>query len=205
MHEHHHSEEKTLFEKLFNMEPPMELLTRRIRYYYAKKYLPKKSEGTILDLGCGLRALFLREVRFRRKIGIENDRADFTYQPAPNMTLLHGDVTKKFPVDSSSVDYVTTIAVVEHIDQKDLPGMFKEIYRVLKKGGRFVMTAPTPRSVAPLRFFSQFHLINLEELHEHKDTYNPLVVVRILRELGFHDVTLRYFEFKMNSLITAVK
>ncbi len=62
------------------------------------------------------------------------------YFPRQDVSFL--DVTKVFPVQSDSFDYVFSEHHIEHINYKDAQFMLKEVFRIMKKGG--VMRICTP-------------------------------------------------------------
>ena len=185
------------------MEPPVEPIIRQIRHRQANKYLPKDRSGTILDIGCGLRAIWLRKIEFSNKIGLEIDEGNFINTNGIN--LIKGDITKKIPLPDESVDCVTMLAVMEHIDEESIPFALEEIHRVLKKGGRFVMTAPVHKAEAIISFLAKIYLLSHEEAEEHKEVYDPHKTVQMLKNLGFSPVELKFFELGYNSLICADK
>ena len=52
------------------------------------------------------------------------------------------DVTKKFPYDNNSVDYIFSEHMIEHISYQDGKFMLEESFRVLKSGGKIRISTP---------------------------------------------------------------
>lgn len=52
------------------------------------------------------------------------------------------DVTEGIPLPDESVDMIISIHVMEHFDEEESKGLFREIYRVLKKGGKTFHVLP---------------------------------------------------------------
>jgi ubiquinone/menaquinone biosynthesis C-methylase UbiE len=84
--------------------------------------------------------------------------------PAANVTVMAGDVMA-MPFPDGSFDVVLAMGVLEYTD---LPVALKEIHRVLRPGGRLLVTMLNPRS--PYRLFEWYvhwpflrHLVRLEQ------------------------------------------
>lgn len=168
-------------------------------------------DGRLLDIGCGTYPLFLRNVEFREKVGLDKvSRKDsIPMAGRENITIIDFDVEngQDFPFDAASFDTVTMLAVFEHIEPANLVDIVKNIYRVLKPGGLFVMTTPAFWTDGLLRWMARTGLVSREEIEEHKDTYSPGKILGILREGNFPGGMLRYGYFEMfaNLWVTATK
>ena len=93
---------------------------------------------------------------FIRKIPLSVFIAKFFYKllknSKPNFSLtlnniifnkaIYGDITKKLPIQSETVDYLYASHVLEHLPFKEFRKALKESYRVLKKGGVFRVVVP---------------------------------------------------------------
>lgn len=53
-------------------------------------------------------------------------------------------------VPDNTYDDIVAGEVIEHIDPADVPGVLKELKRVLKPGGRLQLTTPNPRAILVL-------------------------------------------------------
>jgi ubiquinone/menaquinone biosynthesis C-methylase UbiE len=117
-----------------------------------------------LDIGCG-DGYFLFRSKCRERIGLDK--------------LLGDDIAQGLDFPDSHFDYVTMLAVIEHLpDPGDLLG---EIARVLKPDGRLVFTTPKHAAEALIRLYVR----DIDEQHE---TYFDLDAVRRLAAPNF-DVT----------------
>ncbi len=100
--------------------------------------------GIGLDLGCGdglLTSILFTRVRRRPVIGIDPDPSEI--ESARSLALyqaLHVASGSALPLPDSSSDWVLSNSVLEHVE--DLPGIFKEVARVLKPEGMFLFTVP---------------------------------------------------------------
>ncbi|MBI3815605.1 MAG: methyltransferase domain-containing protein, partial [Nitrospinae bacterium] len=92
--------------------------------------------GILLDIGCGKKPYHpLLSHKTVKWIGIDRP---ITHSGPPSADIF-GD-GKYLPFGDESFDTILCTQVIEHIDEPDI--FFKEISRVLKKGGMLIMTAP---------------------------------------------------------------
>jgi ubiquinone/menaquinone biosynthesis C-methylase UbiE len=104
------------------------------------KYRP---QGTLLDIGCGpgyLTAAIIRRYPALAVMGmdISEDMLKLAAQnlPAGKVKLLRGDAAA-LPLEDSSVDFIVSSAALHHWE--NAPSAFREIYRVLRASGRFLI------------------------------------------------------------------
>lgn len=121
--------------------------------------LRSRANATVLDLGCADGgSLFAVHRRMERPgiryVGVDLDRQALTraakrvaYRNYTNIELRFGEVTKT-GLPSEFADVVLSSEVAEHLLQPRL--LFEEIWRLLKPGGRAVVTTPN-LSNYPLR------------------------------------------------------
>ncbi|MEM9338674.1 MAG: methyltransferase domain-containing protein [Bacteroidota bacterium] len=107
-------------------------------YYAAKPYV----KGKLLELGCGEgRGVELLAPMAESYQGIDKIKGviDTLSKKYPDENFQDG-VFPPFPFESNEFDTVITFQVIEHI--KDDEQFVKEIHRVLKPGGRALITTP---------------------------------------------------------------
>ena len=110
-----------------------------------RKFVPKKPGLSILDFGCGPGLIIsaMKEINPEAKyIGIDVSekavaKAKKRHAKDKFYVVADGD---KFPLKAGSVDFILTTDVIEHV--YNTKKVFKEFRRVLKPGGKILMTTP---------------------------------------------------------------
>lgn len=126
-------------------------ITRYLRAVNAEKYM--KPAERHLDIGCG-DGYFLRRSKCEQRYGLDR--------------LLGDEVIDKLDFSGSYFDYVTMLAVIEHLSQPE--DIFKEVWRVLKTGGCFIITTPRKSAEPLIRMYAK----NIEEEHESYFDYDRI-------------------------------
>lgn len=182
------------------------------RVKIANKLIPiEHRQGRVLDIGCGSYPLFLTSTEFNYKYGldrvVQKEQIDLFKQK--NINLIHHDneAENPLPFEDNFFDSVTMLAVFEHIEPAKLVGVLKEIRRVLKPGGMYIMTTPAIWTDGLLRTLAKLNLVSPAEIEEHKDAYSFKKIAYFLTQAGFSKNNLQfgYFELFMNIWATAKK
>jgi ubiquinone/menaquinone biosynthesis C-methylase UbiE len=113
------------------------------RHLIAYKEVAKIIRGTVLEIGSGegygimelapIADKYIAVDKYDTHISDELKRAN-------EITFIQTEVPPLKTIDNNSVDFVVTFQVIEHIQNDEL--FLKEIKRVLKPGGKMVMTTP---------------------------------------------------------------
>ena len=119
----------------------------RYRQFY--KYFPKNAHR-ILDLGCniGRGGMVLKNLNPTLSIsGLDcvKDRLA-RIQPGIYDDKIYG-LSTELPVASDLFDVVVAGEVLEHLYPEDIDRTLSEIFRVLKVGGRLLLTTPNPKDI----------------------------------------------------------
>lgn len=153
-------------------------------YFYTRKYERPlelvadllKPTDIVLDLGCGDgRLTALQANRGRTIIGLDNQELPLQFArrliQCDNVRFCCGDgIALMFR--AGVFDVVTCFDVVEHIPQGKVTRLIDEVWRVLRRGGLFIVTTPNRNSL-PNRLWGHrlssekhYYEYNLSELHE---------------------------------------
>ncbi len=150
-------------------------------YEFTTKYLNK--EDALLEIGCGEGyGLNYLSSSLRRCVGLDvdeqavNHAKDKYHSSRATFRLYDG---KQLPFQKESFNVVVSFQVIEHVFDDRL--YLAEAFRVLKKGGVFILTTPnkTYRLNANEKPWNEFHV----------KEYYPSELIKLLRE-EFSEVSL---------------
>ncbi len=110
-----------------------------VRVHFLSPFLHDipKNEKT-LDLACGWGFSFKINPNF---YGIEYDEKCFNYLK-DNYNVKRGSLLEPLPYEDNFFDNVFSHDVLEHFEPAEVEVIFKNVHRVLKKGGRFINIIP---------------------------------------------------------------
>lgn len=164
--------------------------------------------GRILDIGCGCFPYFLMNTEFAGKFGIDKSIKEHnTGSICHELNLFKFDIEaqNRLPFADDMFDVITMLAVLEHLATDNIAGIIREIRRVLKKDGMFVITTPAIWSGWLLKLLAKLRLVSQEEVEEHKDLYTINKIKHLLKKADFIEegFDYGYFEVFMNIWFTA--
>ena len=168
---------------------------------WGRSYLNIDKNYTVLDLGCGGgRNIEYFLTKADKVYGLDHSETSVKMASEINKKaidtgrcqILVGDV-KNLPLEDQSIDIVTAFETIYFWN--DIEECFREIYRVLKNGGQFLIcnevSSKERRDVKKL-----LKMINFE-------IYKPNDLTKMLRELGFS--CQYYLDSKKQMVVIAKK
>ena len=180
----------------------LEVFLAKKRAKKANSLIPQRlRRGRILDVGCGSTPYFLLGTEFNDKYGLDPSIRELQAHSDIDIKDFDVESNDRFPFEDSYFDVVTMLAVFEHIEPDKLVRILREIRRVLKIGGRFIMTTPSPWSDGILKVMAKLRLISSAELEEHEGTYDHGSIASYFEDGGFKRDRMRfgYFEMSVNT------
>jgi 2-polyprenyl-3-methyl-5-hydroxy-6-metoxy-1,4-benzoquinol methylase len=184
-----------------NRDTFIDTFLRNWRMKAVEKHIGRRK--TVCDLGCGKEGAFLRRISGMIQNGIGFDM-EVSQMQEGNIVLRVANLDGGVPLDDNSQDCVTSLAVIEHFDRYE--DFAREIFRILKPGGRCILTTPAPRARVIWECLLRCGLINLsEDIHEHKKYFAGPELVDLFKKAGFSKVYSKKFQFGFNNLIVADK
>ncbi len=170
-----------------------------------REYVPANS--VLCDLGCGPDAFLLKTLKSRVKKGIGIDKKSVLKKEnfsGKKLEFINSRLEKQIPLASDSVDYITMLAVLEHLSFPEV--ILEECFRILKKNGRLIITTPLPVSKSILEFLAfKLRVLSREEIGEHINYFSLPQLKNILEKIGFSLLKLEKFELGFNALVLARK
>lgn len=167
-------------ESIDGLRPRAPYLNKLIRDHF-----PSDKTATILDLGCGHGAL----VYFARKAGYCNvTGVDVSPEQVAEAQRLgiegikQGDLMAELQaLEDDSQDVVIAFDVIEHFTKDELLPFVDEVYRVLRKGGKWIIH--TPNAESPFAGRMQYWDFT------HEQAFTRTSITQLLKSSGFSHVT----------------
>jgi len=156
------------------------------KYNFVDTNINKKDKGKrALDVGCGYgEYIQLLSKKGLNVKGIDVDKKAIRGQE--NVIYSHAE---KIPFKNENFDIITCIDVLEHVD--DYEKSIKEIRRILKKGGKLILTVPNiqfPITYDPINFILKFfnNKLNIGMWHwGHKRLFDVTSIIKSLKKNNF--------------------
>ena len=116
------------------------------RLFFAYHQAARLTGGNLLEIGVGVgRGLALMLEHCEHYTGIDKNEQLIAglKQASPHATFITQNIPPLTTMPDNSFDWVISFQVIEHIPNDDL--FVKEIHRVLKPGGKVILTTPNRR------------------------------------------------------------
>jgi len=116
------------------------------RYRQFARHFPTKTT-TVLDVGCstGRGGKVLKELNHElQMVGLDCLESRLSKLPADAYDRTICSYTTNIDANEESFDVVVAGEFIEHIYPEEVVQTFREFYRVLKPGGRVLLTTPNP-------------------------------------------------------------
>ncbi|MCI9072818.1 MAG: class I SAM-dependent methyltransferase [Lachnospiraceae bacterium] len=124
-----------------------EIRRRQQQYlHYVKNWLEEDLQGDIIDLGCGRGEwLDILQADGYYATGIDLNEKSLEECRRKKLHVLQGDaITYLKTLPDKSVRLLTSFQLIEHLELESLLILFRELGRVVKKGGLIIMETPNP-------------------------------------------------------------
>lgn len=149
------------------------------------KYISAFDKKTFVDVGCGT-GKFLEEMNkwqnWGELKGLDGSKEALKFTKERQIADVKlANFEKKLPLKDNSVDVITSLDVVEHIDKDQ--HLVTEFYRVLKPGGIAVITVPA----------HQWLWTYWDEMLRHFRRHNKQSVTKLCNNANLKIETLSYF------------
>ncbi len=158
--------------------------------------------GVLIDFGCDEELTLVQRVKQRMKqvIGI-----DIVSQPQKfdNVEILPADLEQKLPLKNNLADTITMLAVLEHLPHPERA--VSEAFRILKPGGVFLVTVPSPLTEPILPWLAKLHLVRQEMVDQHENYFTHEALQHLAHTAGFKQIHVETWELGCNTFLKAIK
>jgi ubiquinone/menaquinone biosynthesis C-methylase UbiE len=172
--------ENFLYDEIFKLEQEhwWFCAKRKIVLSVIQKYLPLTcGDLSVCDFGCGCGMMLMDLSKAGYKaIGLDSNNLALEYCRKRNAEVFYAEMTKKTPLQDSSIQCVTLLDALEHIE--DEKKVLSEIIRVLKPGGIVVCTVPA----------YQWLWTKRDDFHHHKRRYQKSELVKLFESFGGFEI-----------------
>lgn len=163
-------------ERSSHLDPSENVIFQRHMIAYMET--AKMISGTVLEIGCG-EGYGLAELapKAEKYLAIDKYSTPISEElkKENNITFQEMDVPPLKGIVDNSIDFVVTFQVIEHINNDEL--FVSEIYRVLKPGGKLILTTPNK-------------LMSLTRNPWHYREYTPTEMLEIL-QTSFNNIDIK--------------
>ena len=142
----------------------------------------------VLDIGCGRCVAF--DAVPHGYIGIDLRKQSLLERTRADIQTLQGSALE-LPFRPQTFQTVLLMAVVEHLP--DPQACLKEATRVLKPGGRVVITTPTPNGDRLHHVLAQFGVTSIHAADEHQSLFSGAALRQAVKDVGLETELHRFF------------
>ena len=112
-------------------------------------------------------------------------------------TLVNYDHT---PMNDKKFDTIVALAVIEHIEVAKVFEIFKVLKSKLNQNAIIFLTTPTPMSRPILNFLAFLHVLDRENIKEHKHYWTKQEIFNLAKITGLHVRKYKKFQAGFNQL-----
>jgi methionine biosynthesis protein MetW len=158
-----------------------------------------KEEDNILEIGCGYGVL-LSKIKSNFKKGIESNQYAVSICQKKGLDVSFDEnVEKKINFPDNCFDYIIMNELIEHLHNPN--AALKECYRLLKNGGKVIITTPAKNFLVRNLDKSHFSEMSIKELTNNLRNNNFKVTNIEVSGINFLDMFLRATVYKVGRKI----
>jgi len=153
---------------------------------------------------------FLQKLRFSKVINmLHGDVLDFGGNEGELKQFVKGSYSivnyDHSPMEGKEFDTIVLLAVIEHINVEEVYLIFQKLFKHLKKGGKIILTTPTPQSKWLLESLASLHILDKQNIEEHKHYWNMKEIYDLAEMNGLRVEFYEKFQLGFNQFAILVK
>jgi len=177
----------------------LDVYLQNVRISKAKQFV--KSGDVVLDIGSHDGVMFEQfQGLIKKGVGIDPSLSKVINEK--NYTLIPGFFPDVCPPEK--FDMITMLAVLEHIPTDKQKQLAKDCFMFLNKGGRVVITVPSPQVDMILDVLTSLKIIDGMAVHEHYG-FKPKDTLNIFEASDFKLLHKESFQLGLNNLFVFEK
>jgi 2-polyprenyl-3-methyl-5-hydroxy-6-metoxy-1,4-benzoquinol methylase len=177
------------YDQIFNRGKGIQSKWHHLKFRRVAREFPAK--GRHLDVACGP-GTFMGTL----PVSIESIGVDIAVPQIEYASKHYASANREFrtmapgrlPYDDASFDIVTSVELIEHISSEESGLLLKDCLRVLKPGGKIIVTTPNYACFWPVLEFALNRSAKVSYEDQHITKYKPRRLRETLETAGFSGV-----------------
>ncbi len=180
------------YDLIYKKKKGIQSAWHHIKFNFVKHEIDKKIFH--LDIGCGP-GTFIGLLKKTKSIGIDisSNQIGYAKENYKKKNKSFYIYKKQIPLKDKSVDVISLVELIEHLNDKDLSLLLNECKRVLKKNGKILFTTPNYLSLWPLLEIILNFISPLSYKHQHINKFNKKRLHMFLKSQDFKVMKLGTF------------
>ena len=149
-----------------------------------------------LDFGCGPGTLINLLSANISAVGVDIAASQLSYAEqkyaGPRREFIRIE-SSTLPFDDGTFDSISCVEVIEHLDLALTTDIFLEFFRVLKPGGKLIVTTPNYGSLWPLVELLVNRMSDVSYEEQHITKFKRSRLEALLKGIGFHQTRVTSF------------
>ena len=186
------------YDDIFHLNRGVQSKWHHLKFARFNKEIPVNSIH--LDVGCGPGTFIgtLKNKCFSTGVDILPEFLNIAkarYKTERNNFLQISKKAPKLNFEDNTFDVITCIEVIEHIEKNEGEELLQEMWRVLRPGGRLLLSTPNYNSAWPLIELLVNHLGKISYKHQHIVKFNRNSLCKTLESLGSAHIRINSYMF----------
>jgi SAM-dependent methyltransferase len=184
------------YDEVFRRGAGIQSKWHHLKFKHVRAQFPSGARDH-LDIGCGPGTFIGTLPETMHCVGTDLAAAQIDYANREYGTPQHTFLCVRdgqLPFDDAQYDVVTLIELIEHIERPLIESLLREAARVLRPGGRLLLTTPNYASLWPLleKVVNARAPVTYED--QHISFFTPGRLRALLRDCGFADPRVSTFQ-----------